>query len=142
MNSFQRVLTLLLIPFVIVLPGCGALAQWQQNGKLDQVDQKLGEVAEGITEVRKVQAEAREKADVDKDGVLSGTELLTYGGLLTAGMAELARRKFKALGSKVEESVAEVDARVDHEREKRKDLEVATLRAELARLTGAAPPKA
>lgn len=135
----NRILAFVLIPFIVLLPGCGALNAWQQNGKLDKVDEKLGkvdevlgDVAEGLTEIRKVQAEAREKADVDKDGVLSGTELLTYGGLLTAGMAELARRKFKA-----------VDGKVEHEREKRKDAEVAMLRELLARQNYVPPaPKA
>ncbi len=131
----NRILAFLLIPFIVVLPGCGAIAQWQQNGKLDKVDQKLGEVVEGLQEVREVQAKAREQADVDKDGVLSGTELVTYGGLLAAGMAELARRKFKALDARHSESKhhrMELEARVEHEREKRKDAEVAALKALLA----------
>lgn len=119
----NRFLAFLLVPIIIVLPGCGALAQWQQNGKLDQVDQKLGQVAEGLVEIRKVQAEARAKADTDGDGALSPTEMVTYGGLLTAGMAELARRKFKSIQGQVEEA----NARVDHERAKRKAAEEAEL---------------
>lgn len=119
----NRFLAFLLVPFIILLPGCGALAQLQQNGKLDQVDQTLGQVAEGLSELRKVQAEARAKADVDGDGVLSSTEMLTYGGLLTAGVGELARRKFKSLQGQVEEA----NARVDHERAKRKAAEEAEM---------------
>lgn len=135
----NRFLAIVLVPLIVVLPGCGALAAFAQNAKLDQVDQKLGEVAEGIQEVREIQSKAREQADVDKDGVLSGTELLTYGGLVTAGLAEMTRRKFKKNGEEkkqeLDSRLADLEGMIEHERSKRKALE----EAEIARLKSLAP---
>lgn len=94
----NKLLAFALVPLIIVLPGCGALALQRQN---DQ----LGEVVESLNQLRKEEAAAREKADANHDGKLTGSELLTYGGLLAAAAGgEIARRKAKALDARHEES--------------------------------------
>ena len=94
----NRFLAFALIPVIVVLPGCGALALQSQN-------EKLGQVIETLNEIRQVEASARKQADVDGDGKLSVTEMVAYGGLVAAGLTELARRKQGAtLASKHEAS--------------------------------------
>lgn len=107
------------LAFLLLLPSCGALALQGQNDKLDKVDRgldvlsrSLGEVAATVEEVKQAKASSREQADVNKDGKLDPTEMLTYGGLLAAALAEMARRKMKAL-----------QGQIDHERAKRKEAE-------------------
>lgn len=124
----KPLLALLLFPLLLILPSCGALALQGQGEKLDRVDRGLEQVSKGLTEIvtsveeiKAAKAEAREAADVNKDGKLDPTEMLTYGGLLAAALAEMARRKMKALQGNIEE----VNGRVDHERAQRKAAEQA-----------------
>lgn len=136
--------TYFLCAAIAVLPGCGALEALRQGPKNDQFDSEISKLRDGVQqlsntveEVRVVQKQARQQADADGDGKLSGTELLTYGGLVAAGLGELARRKLKALDAKHAESAAhreELEARVEHEREKRKDAYVADLEAQVEAL--------
>ena len=116
----MRFLAYLLVPLIVFLPGCGALAA-----------QRLDALSSDIKEVRKHEEVAREQADANKDGKLSGMEIVTYLGLLAAG-AETLRRKLKSLDAKHEASAEDrerLEARIDWEREKRKDAEVAGLKA-------------
>lgn len=129
----MRYLALLLFPLLLTLQSCGFLAQQQQGEKLDrqtgrieQVDQLLQKMSAGLAvlvtsveEMKEAKAQAREAADVNKDGKLDAGEMLTYGGLLAAALAEMARRKMKALQGNIEQ----VNGRVDHERALRKEAE-------------------
>jgi len=119
-----------LLSLLLVLPSCGYLQGLEQNKKVDVVTQKLDAVSEALKDVdaeletlKRIQAEARAKADVDGDGKLSGLEKANYLGLLLAGLAaEAGRRKAKALDEKHKDSA-----------EHRQDLELqlATLKAQL-----------
>jgi hypothetical protein len=97
-----------LLSLLLVLPSCGYLQGLEQNKKLDGVTQKLDTVSQALKDVdeeletlKRIQAEARAKADVDGDGKLSTVEKMNYLGLLIAGLAaEAGRRKAKALDEK------------------------------------------
>lgn len=113
----------------------------QQSQQLDRVDRGLEQVSKGMTEIatsiqeiKAAKAAAREAADANGDGKLDPTEMLTYGGLLAAALAEMARRKMKALQGNIDD----VNGRVDFERSKRKAAEA----DEIAELRRAAEGKA
>lgn len=117
---------------LLLLPSCGALAGLQQADRLDKVDRTLEKVGDGLTEVvetvtelRQIQTTARAQADVNQDGKLDPTEMLTYGGLVAAALAEMARRKLKAVEGKAEEA----NGRVEFERAKRKAAEAKEIEA-------------
>lgn len=149
----KRYLALLLFPLLLILPSCGALAALQQRDGvsdlrkefndrsdkiLDQVGSVRDEIGQGLEELEQTWTAAHEQADVNKDGKVEGGYeqllLLLAGG---GGLLEFGRRKLKALDSKHEESKnhrLELEARIEHEREKRKDGQVAALEAQLALL--------
>jgi hypothetical protein len=99
----------LVLPVLFLLTSCGALAALQSKSGIDELRQELR--AADAAEKR-----AREQADSNKDGKLTGSELLTYGGLLAAAAgAEMGRRKAKALDGKHKESAEhrdELDSKV------------------------------
>jgi len=90
-----------LLSLLLVLPSCGYLQGLEQNKKLDGVTQALQDVDNDLETLKRIQAEARAKADTDGDGKLSGLEKVNYLSLLVAGLAaEAGRRKAKALDAK------------------------------------------
>jgi len=99
----------LALSFLFVLTSCGALAALQSRSGIDELRQEL-------RAADKKEQEARDKADVNHDGKLTGSELLTYAGLLAAAAgAEIGRRKAKALDGKHKESAEhrdELDSKV------------------------------
>jgi len=112
-----------LLPLLFLLSGCGYLQGLEQNKKLDVVTQALQDVDAELETLKRIQAEARAKADQDGDGKLSGLEKVNYLSLVLAGLtAEAGRRKAKALDEKHKDSA-----------EHRQDLELqlATLKAKL-----------
>lgn len=137
----KRLLPLFLL--LLLLPSCGALAALQQGRSVSEVGDRLGNdltefqerVNEGFDEVRDTMAELQEKyeatkqqADLNKDGEVKGwDEQLMWILLGGGGLAEMLRRKLKSQDQKHEVA----NARIDHEREKRKDAEVALLKAQL-----------
>lgn len=147
----NRILACLSFCLLLTLPSCGALAALQQRdavgGLREEVFAGLSkveagvavvrkEVTEGLDELEKTWTAAHEQADVNKDGKIEGSYeqllLLLLGG---GGLAEAARRKLKNLEGKHEASKAdreELKARIEHEREKRKDAQVAALEAQIA----------
>lgn len=146
-----RILSILCL--LLLLPSCGALAALQQKEDLSgfrkEVDDRLTKVVDGVVSVKEEVSKgleeldqtwtaAHEQADVNKDGKVDGGYeqllLLLLGG---GGVLEFGRRKLKALESRHEESKShreELEARIEHEREKRKDGQVAALEAQLALL--------
>lgn len=143
----------LLLCLLFLLPSCGALSALQQRDGVSDLRKEVNdglqkvadgvsvvqkEVAEGLEELDKTWTQAHEQADVNKDGKIDGGYeqllLLLLGG---GGLLEFGRRKLKALEGRHEESRAhreELEARIEHEREKRKDGQVASLEAQLALL--------
>jgi archaellum component FlaC len=112
-----------LLSLLLVLPSCGYLQGLEQNKKLDVVSQALQDVDNELETLKRIQLEARAKADQDGDGKLSGLEKVNYLSLVLAGLAaEAGRRKAKALDEKHAASA-----------ENRKDLELqlAKLQAQL-----------
>lgn len=91
--------------------------------QFDVVKETLGRAEQVLAKAGEVHDQAKAAADKDGDGILSGDEWITY--MLMAGIAGkqmLDKRKMSA-------AEEEIHARIDHEREKRKDAELAALRA-------------
>lgn len=119
-----------LLPLLFLLSGCGYLQGLEQNKKLDTVTQKIDAASQALKDVdaeletlKRIQAEARAKADQDGDGKLSTVEKMNYLGLIIAGLAaEAGRRKAKALDDKHADSA---------EHRQSLELQIATLKAQL-----------
>jgi hypothetical protein len=80
----------------LVLPSCGYLQGLEQNKKLDAVSQALQDVDAELETLKRIQAEARAKADLDGDGKLSAVEKMNYLSLIIAGSRlrpDAARRR-------------------------------------------------
>lgn len=92
----------------------GTISDLHKQGK-DLVE----EFKETGEELKALDAEAFEKADKDGSGDLDWLERLSYLILLGGGTLELGRRKLKSM----KEAMQSTEARVDHERAKRKELE-------------------
>lgn len=149
----KRLLAFLLFPLLLILPSCGALASLQQRDGvsdlrkeftersdkvLDRVEKVRDEIGKDLDDLSQTWDSAHQQADVNKDGKIEGgyeqLMLLLLGG---GGAAEMLRRKLKALEGKHDESAehrAELEARIEHEREKRKDSELAALQEQLRQL--------
>lgn len=131
----------LLIPLLLLLTSCGAMQAMLQgrqdlgdlsqkvDGLFGKVDEKLdevrGEVVGAVDELAKKDEANRKQADLNGDGKILGMEEQTLYTLLTLlGAAEVTRRKLKGQDVKL----AEAEAKIEWEREKRKDAEVARLK--------------
>lgn len=134
----RSLVLLLLLPLLTACGAMQAMLQGRQDlseigakvdGLFGKVDEKLdavrGEVVGSIDELAKKDEQNRKQADLDGDGVIAGMDEKTLYLLLSlAGVAEMGRRKLKGQDAKL----AEAEARIEWEREKRKDAEVARLK--------------
>lgn len=156
----------LLVLILPLLAGCGAMQTLFQDrqvgrelgelgtkvdGLFGKVGEKLesvrGEVVGAVDSLAKQEAEIRKQADKDGNGILEGDEKLQYLLLIAAaGAAEIGRRKVKKGGEekqkKQDERFAEVEAMIEHERQKRKALEAAEIARLRALAEQAGAPKA
>lgn len=123
------------LPLLLLLTSCGALQQLQQKRDLSDLrgeinkglDQVQAEVGKTLDEIEQLHKQAFEAADQNKNGVIDeGYEQWMYLLLGGGGLAEVLRRKLK-----------NQDARIEHEREKRKALELAEIER-LKKLAGQA----
>ena len=121
-----------IVLFLLLLTSCGALSNLSKNfadaqgmisdlkpviaKALDNSQAIYDQGVEMVAELKQMKAAAFKKADKDGDGNLDLLERITYLVLLGGGAAEVVRRKMKSTQSQI----AQLHARVDHERSKRK----------------------
>lgn len=82
----------------------------------DQGVELIAVAKDTVTELKTMEKASFKKADKDGDGNLDFMERIAYLVMLAAGGVEITRRKMKS----TQAQIAQLHARVDHERSKRK----------------------
>ena len=114
-----------LLLMFLVLPSCGLMQGLQTAGELSKIRAEVQDIAKDVDVVL---SDAEKAADINKNGkVDGGYEQLLLLLLGCGGLFEVGRRKLKGQEAKN----AELTARIEHERERRKDAEVNALRSDL-----------